>query len=449
MIALGLVLATTFARADTLDTAVKASGLDPPRTVVGFEVRGPSKLRSRTLSYLAHVDAGDHIRERDLARIKQALISSELFEKVAVSLEDSTDSAVGPGVKLVATLDDKHSWIVAPTIFVLPGRRSVGVGYAENDLLGFNQKLLLYAQLGDRESLLFGVFLDQNVRGTDLTFRMDLYAYRRVLDEYANPTNDGTSTEILRESTSDYVGGGLLLGWNFNWWAIGDLRLRGAYVRFHDSHAPADDAPLPNPSIDGYDVTVQGRLTFDARKHYFGVTWGPYLQLFAETSIPGLDDFDYSSTLLRAYYSWRLFKEHQFELRVGIAAGRHIPIHEELTLGGAIDLRGYAVEQFRGDTRSVFRAEYSLPITKWKFFAFRAIGFWDAGYVGFQFRDPDGRRDYLPNQHDNAGWFRNDVGAGLRIYVKAIVLPLLGFDVAYGIEGHSPSVYFQVGLTDF
>jgi hypothetical protein len=29
------------------------------------------------------------------------------------------------------------------------------------------------------------------------------------------------------------------------------------------------------------------------------------------------------------------------------------------------------------------------------------------------------------------------------------VLPLLGLDVGYGIEGKSPELYFEVGLTDF
>jgi hypothetical protein len=29
------------------------------------------------------------------------------------------------------------------------------------------------------------------------------------------------------------------------------------------------------------------------------------------------------------------------------------------------------------------------------------------------------------------------------------VLPLLGLDVGYGIEGRRPEVYFEVGLTDF
>jgi outer membrane protein assembly factor BamA len=444
-IAFVLAVAASGARADSLSTTFRAGGLDPPRPVVGFVVRGKSKLRPRTLSYLAHIEDGDLVGPADLKRIQQALISSELFAQVSVSLEPAEDE---DGVELVATLRDKHSWIVAPTIYVLPGKQAFGIGYAENNLRGLNQKLLLYGQLGTRDSLFFGAFLDQNVHGTDLTFRVDLYASSRVTDEYANPTTDGTSTEILRTSTIDYLGGGALVGWNFDWWAIGDLRLRGAYVRFHDSHAP-DETALPDPSIDGFDVTAQARLTLDARGHYFGVTWGPYVQLFAETSIPGLDDFDYSTALLRAYYSWRLFGDHQLELRTILNVGRHIPMHEELTIGGVVDLRGYATDQFRGDTRAVYRTEYSVPFARWKSLAFRVIGFFDSGYVGYQFRAPDGRRQYLPNQHDNASWFRNDVGAGLRIYLKTIVLPLLGLDVAYGIEGHSPAVYFEVGLTDF
>jgi hypothetical protein len=45
--------------------------------------------------------------------------------------------------------------------------------------------------------------------------------------------------------------------------------------------------------------------------------------------------------------------------------------------------------------------------------------------------------------------WRNGVGAGLRVYIKAVVLPLLGLDVAYGIEARAPELYFQLGLTDF
>lgn len=437
MIALGVGVAHADPVGTTLDVVI------PAKKVVGFRVEGPSKLRTRALAYLAHVREGDYVRDSDLPVIEQSLISSELFEKVSVRFEDTTD-----GVIVVATLDDKHSWVVAPTVYVLSGKRSIGVGYAENNFLGLNQKLLLYGQLGERDSLFFGTFLDQNVRGSKLTTRFDVYLYRRFVDEYANPADDPTSTEIVRTTESNYLGGGLLVGWNFAWWAIADFRLRGAYVYFRDPQAP-DGTPLPAPSIDGWDITAQARLTLDARQHYFGVTWGPYLQLLLEQSIPGIDEYDYSDVLVRAYYSWRFWGEHQLELRTHLNAGRHLPMQEELTLGGVIDLRGYAVDQFRGDLRTMFRTEYSLPIGKWKFFAFRAIGFWDSGYIGYQFREPDGTRHYLPTQVDDAHWWRNDVGAGLRIYVKAIVLPLLGLDFAYGIEGRAPEIYFQVGLTDF
>jgi outer membrane protein insertion porin family len=440
LIALGVAAAP--ARADSLGTAVGAIE-DPPRPIVDFDVRGKSKLTLRALRYLSHYEEGDLVRRRDIPTIVRWLISSELFETVEVTFEEAPG-----GVRIVATLKDKHSWVVAPTFYFLSGKRSLGVGYAENNLRGNNQKFLAYGQIGERDSLFFGTFLDNNVRGTDLTLRADVYLYKRVLDEYVNPVEDPTSTEIARTTDTYYLGGGFLLGWNFDWWAIADLRLRGAYVYYEDPRAP-DNTPLPAPSIDGYDFTAQARLTLDARHHHFGVTWGPYLQLFAETSIPGLDDYDYSSMLLRAYYSWRFFREHQLELRTNGQIGRHLPIHEELVLGGPIDLRGYALDQFRGDLRGMFRVEYSLPITRWKFFAFRAIGFWDTGYIGFQFRDPDGRRDYLPAQANNASWVRNDVGAGLRIYVKRIVLPLLGLDFAYGLEGKAPEIYFQVGLTDF
>ena len=124
-----------------------------------------------------------------------------------------------------------------------------------------------------------------------------------------------------------------------------------------------------------------------------------------------------------------------------------MPAHEELTFGGTVDLRGYDVDQFRGDLRAVFRAEYSIPLFKWRFLSFRAIAFYDAGYTGFHNRRPSDR-DYLPNQL-TASYRRTNLGTGLRIYLDNIVLPLLGFDLAYGIEGHSPEIYFEVGLTDF
>lgn len=427
-----------------LASATIASAQEAPKRIVGFAVRGKTKLREGTAAILSHVEIGDLVTAKDIPRLEQAFLSSELFKTVTVTLEEAPG-----GVIVVATLEDKHSWIVAPTLFVLPGNQAFGVGFAENNFQGRNKKVLLYGQVGTRESLFFGTFLDPSLDGTQLTYRLDLYAYRRGITEYANPT-DTEDASIARTTTTDYIGGGFLVGWRFAWWLTADLRFRGAFVDFKKTYLDDDaETPAPIPETDGWDVTVQPRLTLDARHHRYGVTWGPYLQIIGDVSIPGMDDYDYSSVLMRAYYSWRLFAEHQLEVRTGLAAGTHLPLHEDFTLGGASDLRGYSVDRFRGDRRTFGRIEYSVPIVKWKFFAFRGIGFWDTGTVGFHSRRTGGDRAYLSTQGDGVDRWRNDLGAGLRIYVKNIVLPLLGLDVGYGLEGRATKIYFEVGLTDF
>ena len=425
-----------------------AQSSETPRPITGFSVRGDSKTTDQTAEYLSHVAVGARITSRDVARIEEALLSSELFKSVKVTLEDAPG-----GWLVVATLDDKHSWVIAPTVFLLSGNQAFGVGFAENNFRGKNEKILLYGQIGTRESLFFGTFLNPSISGGPLSYRIDLYAYRRGLTEYENPTNDATDASIARITTTTYLGFGGLIGFRPLWWLVADLRFRGAYVTFRKTHLDdADSTPSPIPQNDGWDVSMQPRLTLDARHHRFGVTWGAYAQVILDHSIPGLDDYDYSSALIRAYYSWRLLGEHQLEVRAGGAIARHLPLHEDYALGGASDLRGYSVDRFRGDRRAFGRAEYSVPLFKWKIFAFRGIGFYDSGVIGFH--DPRtvtdrGERRYLVTQARGIDRWRNDVGLGLRVYIKAIVLPLLGFDVGYGIEGKSPAVYFEVGLTDF
>jgi outer membrane protein assembly factor BamA len=424
-------------------TPAPPPGDAPPRPIVGFEVRGESKVQPRTIGYLAHVAVGDLVGPGDVAAIQQALLSSELFTTVSVQLQPAPGDP-SPGAIVVVTADDKHSWIVAPTAFALPGNLAFGVGYAENDFRGLDQKILLYGQIGTYTSLFFGTFLDPSYHGTKLTWRTDIYCFRRNIDEYGNPRSDPTSFAIDRTTTATYLGGGALIGWNFLWWLAGDLRLRGAYVYFRDTKDAAGQPVATTAEKDGWDVTLQAHLTLDHRYHRYGVTWGTYAQLDLEPTIPGIG-YDYQLMMLRAYQSWRLFDEHELELRGHFNAGRHLPLHEDFSLGGVSDLRGYDVDQFRGDVRAVFRVEYSIPLFKWRFFAFRALGFYDTGYVGFHFPRA---RDYLPNQL-GPGYVRNDVGAGFRVYLNNIVLPLLGFDLGYGIEGHSPEIYFEVGLTDF
>jgi outer membrane protein assembly factor BamA len=414
--------------------------------IAGFRARGHTKVSEVTVGYLAHLHIGDPISQADVAKIEEALLSSELFETVKVTLEDTDD-----GVVVVATVEDKLSWFAAPTLYVLPTNRAVGVGYVENDFRGADQKFLLYAQYGTQQSLAFAAFLDPAVHGSKLTYRVDLYYENKLIYEYLNPIDNPTSFLVSRTSRQQFFDGGALLGWNWTWWLGADLRFRTGYAEFTGA-VDAEGKPTTSPEKDGRDTTLQLHVTLDHRINKLGVTWGPYVQLTLEGSLPGLDDYGYYDYLLRAYYSWHFWGEHEFQIRTFVNGGYDLPLHEEVALGGSTDLRGYDSDQFRGDFNALLRFEYSVPMFKYKIFAFRALAFYDGGYDTFLHPDASGRNYLLPEIEQDghrAAWQRNDVGAGIRLYVKNVVLPLLGLDLGYGIEGHSPEVYFELGLTDF
>src|SRR5262245_31371815 len=69
--------------------------------IVGFEVRGPSKVKPQTLGYLSHTAIGDLVGPADVPQLEQALLSSELFKTVSVSLEPAPGDT-SPGVIVVA-----------------------------------------------------------------------------------------------------------------------------------------------------------------------------------------------------------------------------------------------------------------------------------------------------------------------------------------------------------
>ena len=121
---------------------------------------------------------------------------------------------------MVATLDDKMSWIAAPTVFILPSHYSIGAGYAESNLGGENKKMLLYAQYGNLTSLVLGTFLDPAIHGSKWETRFDIYLLHQITDEYSNV--DPRSFAIERESTETFLDAGALVGYRFAWWLVGE-----------------------------------------------------------------------------------------------------------------------------------------------------------------------------------------------------------------------------------
>jgi hypothetical protein len=78
----------------------------------------------------------------------------------------------------------------------------------------------------------------------------------------------------------------------------------------------------------------------------------------------------------------------------------------------------------------------------------RALAFFDSGYCTFRDTDNPERTYLMGADAHGLAPFKNSIGLGTRFYLRQIVLPLLGLDVGYGIEGKDVQIYLAIGLTD-
>jgi outer membrane protein assembly factor BamA len=420
-----------------------------------------SKTTEDTVRFIANIDDGDDWDTTTQDRVRIDLVSSGLFKDVSVYSEPHPQ---GGGVKVTIIAKDKHSWVIAPTIYNQPTNKGAGVGFGENNLFGENKKLLLYAQLATGDSFFVGAYVDPSIAGTIFHWQLDVFLQNERIIEYAPPSELLESPKEVRESKLRYLNGGLKLGVTlFRSFTI-DGRLRSAYVFYEDTPSLAEGAveedlglmpgdPIPKPGAEGWDTSAEAIVKFDRRANWYGITSGDKYQVSYEKALPGLgSEFDYWYASASYERARKYFSRHNLILKAMVGYGEDVPFQHERTSGGT-SLRGYKNAQFRGDFKSGANIEYSVPVLSISGFALRALGFIDATYTTFldtADNAMDGTRHYLP-ESEAAGLapLKSSVGVGTRVYLRQIVLPLLGLDVGYGLEGGGLELYFAIGITDF
>ncbi len=431
------------------------------RRINAIDVLENTKTNDDTVILIAGISVGDDFSDADLTTIENRLISSELFKDVNVQAIPE-----GDGVRVIINAKDKHSWVIAPTVYLQPGNKGGGFGFGENNLFGANKKLLLYGQVATADSMFIAGLLDPAIGGSRFFFRGDVFIRREIVTEYGPHGKDFGNESGVRDSTMWYLNGGILLGVNFMRGLSLDGRLRGAKVFYEDAelHSGVDPSevfqvagePIKPPSSDGYDVSTEGKLTYDRRANYYGVTHGDMFQLAYEHSLTALgSDFDYWVGSARAIIARRILSEHNLVIKTKYAQGENLPFQQEFTAGG-VDLRGFVNRQFRGDHQARATVEYSVPLFKAGSVAFRGLAFSDNAITWFDKYEQskkvgdDATRNYVQWHGDNEplDQLANGVGGGFRIYMRSIVMPLLGVDVGYGLQSGAVNVYFAVGLTE-
>jgi outer membrane protein assembly factor BamA len=369
-------------------------------------------------------------------------------------------------VRVHILVKDKHSWVIAPAFYNQPTNFGGGLGFGENNLFGLNQKLLLYGQIATGESFFIGGWMIPAIGGSRLYAQLDTYLKSVRNIEYRAPATYIDNPGAVRQSRMTYLNGGVKLGVELFHGIKLDARLRAAKVSFADDKlayvgddpmnqaadlGTADGAPIPKPGAEGWDVSNELAFSIDRRANWYGISTGYRLAFSWERALPSLgSDFHYRLFGMSFYKAWKVLDQHNLVVRASANYGRHLPFQQELVLGGT-SMRGWLNNQFRGDVRALANIEYSVPMFTINGLSVRGLGFVDAGYTTF-LTTSNPERNYLPGSRRDEqaalAPFKSSVGVGARLYLRQIVLPLLGLDFGYGLEARDFQVYLAIGLTD-
>jgi outer membrane protein assembly factor BamA len=451
-----------------------------PARAVGEEVTdvrvlGNVRTEESTIRSLAGISIGDTLGTDTLDMVRERLATSGLFADVNVWWEQH-----GAGVRVNIAVTDKFPWAPVPTASWSANNKSIGLVFVHGNLFGRGKQLVLGARLATIDSGAVLAYRDPSMFGSWFYWQLSAYAQRQVIPEYDN-TIVGNPTEI-RETTLVSYGFEPTIG-------IAWLRRVKTQVGWHLENYLNKGSDWPNsmdPAMGGSPYKLQdatqgglvgmGRasLSFDFRAREFAVMTGSALTGTFDYGTPG---FGSDFTFWRAGVGWeegiRLFRSHNFIYSAGGYAGHNAPLFQENTAGGT-NLRGYLFQQFRGDTQLAGKAEYHFPLFSIGSLDFRALGFYDFSAIWFRQQppttvvptagpDPNGYQylqratpdlrtfPFLPGGQPQGFQFswnqsvHNDVGVGLRFFLRSVAVPLVGIDAGYGIEGRTWRYIIIVG----
>lgn len=424
------------------------------------------RTEETTVRSIAGVNIGDTLESDTLDVVRERLNTTGLFADVNVWWEPH-----GSGVRINISVKDKFPWAPVPTASWSANNKSFGLLFVHGNLFGRGKQLLIGGRIAQIDSGAVLAYRDPSLFGTWMYWQLQGVVQRQIIPEYdsfGSGASLGNPIEFRETRLFSY---GIEPAFGVAW-----FRRVKTQVAWHiekwDYFGAQSDEPVTQTPLDvratGIGTSGYGRamLSFDFRAREFAVMTG---QALSGSIDYGSRTFGGDFTWWKAGAAWeqgiRFFHSHNLVYAGGAVIGHDLPFWNENT-GGGSNLRGYLGQQFRGDTQLWGKVEYQFPLFSIGSLDFRGLGFYDVQALWYRetpqgetvFDAPSGHYYLVRSTTDqrslllpfSSGFDRkenlhNDVGVGLRFFLRSVAVPLVGVDFGYGIEADHWQFIIVVG----
>ena len=424
--------------------------------VTDVRIVGNVRTGEDTVRSLAGIRIGDTLESDTLASVRERLNTAGLFADVNVWWE-----TYGEGVRVDIAVKDKFPWAPVPTGSWSANNRSLGLLFVHGNLFGRGKQMVVGGKLANLDSGVILAYRDPALFGSWGYWEMKVIAQRQIIPEYS--IFDKAPTSPWRQTTLDSYGFEPALG--VAWfrrvktqvsWRLDKVIYKEKGLKLFDpvtGMAEPIDPANETTTRGGYMGIGRAGVAFDWRAREFAVMRGQALGGGLDFGSPSFGgDFKFWRATVFWEQGFRIFRRHNLIYAAGATFGHNLPIWWDTVAGGS-NLRGYLAQQFRGDSQINARVEYHFPLFSLGSLDVRGLTFYDLAAIWFRdlptdtnaagyLTRPDGDfRTFNPafqvKGFDLKRDSHNDVGAGLRFFLRSVAVPLVGFDGGYGLEsGH-------------
>ena len=388
--------------------------LDRAEDTLGtIEILGNNRTAQEVVIGALRVRPGDPIDDELLPVLRQRVLNLRLFREVEVTKRPS-DSG------LVLSVDVKERWtlIPVPILGASGGAAQVGLALFETNLFGRRKLLAASAVYSTRGQAGMLFYRDPALFDSRALLTVELVAENKIRERA-----DGFDVvQAWRDRRIDAsVRPGVLL--------TPRLEVRaGPFAVFRESFA-AEGYAAPPPA--GNDFGLAADLEYQGQDYRDWFNAGPIVHAVVRRSLPALgSDRAFLQSSAQAGWSVPVARNHVASATVSGYLADGDPVLDAFTLGGRPGSRGLRAEGLWAERAVTTTVDDQVPVWRPSWGTLTVLGFVDAGVSTWS--------------GERTRWVAP--GAGVRLYVRNVALPALGFDLAWSTAGKRLAPSFFLGF---